>query len=90
LGGCGRILALNRKLYGLSGPPARTKEAKSMPFAAQRRHQYWTVDIRHIDLPQGAPAHVGGKVYCVSILENYNRAILIPRHDMGYTFRSEF
>ncbi len=84
---CGRILALNRKLYGLSGPPAKAKETKPMPFAAQRRHQYWTVDIRHIDLPQGAPAHVGGKVYCVSILENYSRAILasglFPTQDLS-------
>jgi putative transposase len=58
---CGRILALNRKLYGLSGPPAKAQEMKPMPFAAQRRHQYWTDDIRHIDV-----AHVGGKIYCVS------------------------
>jgi len=41
------------------------------PFAAVRRHQYWSVDIRHLDM-----ANIGMKVYCVSILENYSRAIL--------------
>jgi len=53
-----------------------------MPFAAQRRHQYWSVDIRHLDV-----AHVGGKVYCISILENFSRAILasgiFPQQDLG-------
>jgi len=68
---CGRILAMNRKLYGLSGPTATPKAPKPMPFAAQRRHQYWTVDIRHLDM-----VALDTKAYCVSILENYSRAIL--------------
>ncbi len=68
---CGRILAANRKLYGLP-KPARTPHTKTpQPFAAVRRHQYWSVDIRHLDM-----ANIGMKVYCVSILENYSRAIL--------------
>lgn len=79
---CGGILALNRKLYGLSGPPAKAKETKPMPFAAQRRHHYWTVAIRHIDV-----AHVDGKVYRVSFPENYSRAILasgvFPTQDLS-------
>ncbi|MDQ2787060.1 MAG: helix-turn-helix domain-containing protein [Chloroflexota bacterium] len=81
---CGRILALNRKLYGLpgAGPAQPTHEPKPMPFAAQRRHQYWSVDIRYLDV-----AHVGGKVYCISILENFSRAILasgiFPQQDLG-------
>lgn len=41
---------MNRKLYGLSGPAAAPKAPKPMPFAAQRRHQYWSVDIRHLDM----------------------------------------
>lgn len=53
-----------------------------MPFAAQRRHPYWRVAIRHIDV-----AHVGGKVYCVSILENDSRAIVesgrFPTQDLS-------
>ncbi len=68
---CGRILALNRKLYGLRKPEQAPREPKEMPFAASRRHQYWTVDIRYIDND-----HLGYQVYCISILENYSRAIL--------------
>jgi putative transposase len=69
---CGRILALNRALYGLQGPVTETKEPKAMPFRATRRHQYWTVDIRYLDMHQLG----GGMVYCISILENFSRAIL--------------
>lgn len=68
---CGRILALNRTLYGLPKPVATPKAPKPMPFAAQRRHEYWTVDIRYLDHGLGA-----FKVYCISVLENYSRAIL--------------
>jgi len=79
---CGRILALNRKLYGLKAPERTPREPKAMPFAAGRRHQYWTVDIRHLDMTD-----VGRKAYCVSILENYSRAILasgvFPRQDLS-------
>ncbi len=42
-----------------------------MPFRAAYRHQYWTVDIRYLDHQLG-----DGNVYCISILENYSRAIL--------------
>jgi putative transposase len=68
---CGRILARNRRVYGLSGPIRELREPKAMPFQAVRRHQYWTTDIRYIDNDR-----VGGKIYCISILENYSRAIL--------------
>jgi len=68
---CGRILAVNRKLYGLKSPTRNPKVPKPMPFAAQRRHQYWSVDIRHLDMVE-----IGTKVYCISILENCSRAIL--------------
>lgn len=79
---CGRILAQNRALYGLLGPqPARDPHmAKDMPFAAQRRHQYWTTDIRYFDHP------TLGRFYLVSILENFSRALLAsvvsPRQDL--------
>jgi putative transposase len=82
---CGRILALNRKLYGLPGPdsltvPRAPRERKAMPFAAQRRHQYWTTDIRYIDHP------ILGRAYAISILENFSRALLAsvlsPRQDL--------
>jgi transposase len=68
---CGRILALNRKLYGLPGPSKQVREPKEMPFKAVRRHQCWTVDLRYLDHTLGV-----GNVYCLSILENYSRAIL--------------
>ncbi len=68
---CGRYLAINRKLYHLQVP--RTPRAKAeMPFRAERRHQYWSVDIRYLDMH-----HLGGgMIYCISILENFSRAIL--------------
>ncbi len=79
---CGRILAMNRKLDGLSGPKTKAKESKPMPFAAQRRHQYGSVDIRHRDMVE-----IGTKAYCVSILENYSRAIrasgVFPTQDLS-------
>ncbi len=68
---CGRILARNRELYGLPKPEKEPREPKPMPFQASRRHEYWTVDIRHVDNDL-----VGGRIYCISILENYSRAIL--------------
>jgi len=69
---CGRILALNRSLYKLPGPTFELHEAKPMPFQASRRHQYWTVDVRYLDMHQLG----GGMIYCISILENFSRAIL--------------
>jgi transposase InsO family protein len=69
---CGRILARNRKLYGLRGPDAKPREPRAMPFKAAYRHQYWTTDIRYIDVHQLG----GGNIYCISILENYSRAIM--------------
>ncbi len=68
----GRILALNRKLYNVPKPQAGVREKQAMPFQAQRRHQFWTVDIRYLDMHQLG----GGNIYCISILENYSRAIL--------------
>jgi putative transposase len=67
---CGRILALNRRLYGLGKPKAGRREKKPMPFASPRRHEYWTADVRYLD------HRLGGNVYAISILENHSRAIL--------------
>jgi putative transposase len=68
---CGRILALNRKLYGMAGPRRQPREPRAMPFKAVRRHQYWTVDLRYLDHQLD-----DSNVYCISIVENYSRAIL--------------
>lgn len=70
---CGRILAANHKLYQLEPPTSQPREKKPMPFAASRRHQYWSVDIRYIDVHQLG----GGNIYSITILENYSRAILV-------------
>ncbi len=69
---CGRILALNRKLYGLARPAPAPHTPKPMPFAAQRRHQIWSVDLRYLDMHRLG----GGNIYVISILDNYSRAIL--------------
>jgi transposase InsO family protein len=69
---CGRILARNRKLYGLRGPEAKPHEPRPMPFQAHRRHQYWTVDVRYIDVHQLG----GGNIYSITILDNYSRFIV--------------
>ena len=69
---CGRILALNRKLYGLRKTVPRSK--KAMPFAAHRRHQYWSVDVRYIERHQCRDHQ--GYIYTVTIWDNYSRQIL--------------
>ena len=69
---CGRILALNRRLYGYNKPKSGSREKKPMPFASGRRHEFWSADIRYID--HGLPSE--GNVYVISILENHSRAIL--------------
>jgi transposase len=68
---CGRILALNRTLYGLPTPAKTPRTPKPMPFAAQYRHHVWSVDVRYLDHTLG-----DFKVYCLTILDNYSRAAL--------------
>ena len=68
---CGRILARNRKLYGLRGPEASPRKPKPMPFQAHWRHAYWTVDIRYLDHQLGE-----GNIYSITILDNYSRFIV--------------
>jgi transposase len=79
---CGRILALHREL----GAPRATsvpREPRPMPFAAVRRHQYWSVDVRYLEDHQ---LGTGKPVYVISILENFSRAFLAsaisPRQDL--------
>jgi transposase len=68
---CGRILALNRRLYGLGAPTRTPRTPQEMPFKATHRHQFRTVDMRYLD--HGLD---DGKVYCISIIENHSRAVL--------------
>jgi hypothetical protein len=43
-----------------------------MPFKVGRRHQYWAVGIRYLDMQQAGE----GQVYCISILEDFSCSIL--------------
>jgi len=70
---CGRILAINRRIYGYEKPKAAKGEKKPMPFASSRRHEYWTADVRYID-EHRIPSE--GRLYVVAILENHSRAVL--------------
>src|SRR5215207_9898829 len=68
---CGRILALNRELYGLEKPRGPAKQTREIPFKAERRHQYWTVDVRYLKGHK-----LGHRTYVISVLDNHSRAIL--------------
>lgn len=68
---CGRIMAHHRKLYGIGQRTKEPTEKKPMPFAASRRHEIWTTDIRYLDTPL-----LGQQAYCVTILDNFSRAIV--------------
>jgi transposase len=68
---CGRILATHRALYGLEKPKGPSKEKKEMPFAARRRHQFWSADVRYVD-----DHKLGGRAYVISVLDNHSRCIL--------------
>jgi len=70
---CGRILALNRKLYHLQMPRKTGRHKAAMPFRAERRHQFWSIDIRYLDMHRLEGEE---NIYCISILENFSRAIL--------------
>ena len=49
---CGRLLALNRSLYGIEVPKGAPRQKKEMPFKATFRHEYWSVDVRYIEKHQ--------------------------------------
>ncbi len=68
---CGRIMAMNRKLYGLPKPEPQQRQPKPMPFTPSRRHEYWFTDIRYIDND-----HLGYRVYCITVLEGFSRLVL--------------
>jgi hypothetical protein len=46
-----------------------------MLFKAERRHLYWTVDLRYLDMHNLG----GGMIYVISVLDNYRRAVLVSR-----------
>jgi hypothetical protein len=61
----------SRELYQLTVPRLANRSKKEMPFKAERRHHYWSVDIRYVDMHR---LKNEDKIYCISILENYSRA----------------
>jgi hypothetical protein len=70
---CGRIMAANRKLYGIEKPQRAPRPKLEMPFKAVRRHEYWSADIRYIEehlLPDPKP------VYVITIFEKFSRSVL--------------
>jgi putative transposase len=71
---CGRILAQVREVYGYEKPEPGGGAKKAMPFAASRRHEFWSADVRHLDMVD--EGRFGGKVYVVAVMDNYSRAIL--------------
>lgn len=46
-----------------------------MPFASSRHHEYWTADVRHLDM-LGEELLAESMVYAITIMENYSRAVL--------------
>ena len=72
---CGYIMAQNRALYGLPRLEKAARPPKKMPFAARYPHQYWSVDLRYIDMHRID----ADPVYCISVLDNYSRCILASR-----------
>ncbi len=74
---CGRLLALNRKLYGVLKPSGGApRERREMPFKAHFKHEIWSVDVRYIEEHNlGFPE----PVYLISVLENYSRSCLASK-----------
>lgn len=72
---CGRILARVREIYGYDKPEAGGGAKKPMPFASNRHHEYWTADVRHLDMLDESLL-APGMVYAITIMENYSRAVL--------------
>lgn len=72
---CGRILAQVREIYGYDKPRSGGGTKKEMPFASNRHHEYWTADVRYLDMVDEELLEEG-MIYSIAIMENYSRAIL--------------
>jgi putative transposase len=60
----GRILAVNRRLYGLEKPEGPAKGKREMPFEAQRRHQFWSADVSTTKRTRNARTAGGLQLRC--------------------------
>jgi transposase len=70
---CARIMAANRRLYGIEKPQRQPRPKLEMPFKATRRHEFWSCDARYIEehlLPDPKP------VYVITVFENFSRMVL--------------
>jgi putative transposase len=74
---CGRILAQVREIYSYEKPSEASGggEKKPMPFASNRHHEFWTADVRYLDM-LGEELLAEGMICSVAIMENHSRAIL--------------
>jgi len=72
---CGRILARVREIYGYDKPKSGGGTKKEMAFASKRHHEFWTADVRYLDMLD-EELLADGMVYAITILENYSRAVL--------------
>jgi putative transposase len=71
---CGRIMAENRRLYGIKPPPKEPHKPKPHPFKATSRHERWCLDIRYIEkhhIPE-----IKGSFYVITVMDAFSRAIL--------------
>ncbi len=71
---CGRIMAENRRLYGIKPPPKEPHQPKTHPFKALARHERWCLDIRYIEkhrIPE-----IKGSFYVITVMDAFSRAIL--------------
>ena len=71
---CGRIMAENRRLYGIKLKPEEPHKPKPHPFKATARHERWCVDIRYIEkhrIPE-----IKGSFYVITVMDAFSRAIL--------------
>jgi putative transposase len=70
---CGRIMAENLQLDGLTKPHAEKKEPRPHPFTARSRHEIRSLDIRYIENHQ--ISEIKGPFYVISVMDNFSRAI---------------
>jgi putative transposase len=71
---CGRIMAENRRLYGIQPKPGEPHKPKPHPFKASARHERWCLDIRYLEkhrIPE-----IKGSFYVITVMDAFSRAIL--------------
>ena len=71
---CGRILAVNCRIYGLEKSGRGGHSKKPMPFASSKRHEIWSVDVRYLDMVD--EDLIGGMAYAITVVENHSRMVL--------------